>query len=211
MILSLQDTYEKILNEAVDLSRISSQKDSTSIANKFTTKPQGIVITDSYNNPFFPIQPKPRIDTSVVDILELYRRFRELYSQFSVVFLPWHYIIEFVDDRYYIFCTRPIDMKFPMTNNEVSDGQRGVVWDDDTKNFMIDKVFDISEMIHILIIGDSYLDVYTKKFYELIGRICITPIIRFFKLPESIGQRIFFFNIGSKLNRNLIVKFVRKF
>jgi len=214
MLISFEDTYQLLTEDLADiivneLPRINDSRDRPIISNKFTTKPKGFIITDSYNNPFFPIRPRPRIDTAKMDIFEIYRRTRELYSQFGVTLLPWHYVLEFIENRYYIFSTRPVDMKFPVTNNDVKD-KRQDLWDDATKRFMFENVFDISEMIHILIIGDSSLDVYTKKFYEVLGRMCIVPFIRFFKLPEGFGQRTFFLNIGHKFNPNLLTKFVRR-
>jgi len=214
MYIDFDDTYKILTEDEVDvmvndLPRIDSSKDRASISNKFTTKPQGILISDSYNNPFFPIRPRPRIDTSKMDLFEVYRRVRELYSQFSVNLLPWHYIIEFINNRYFVFAGRPVDMKFPVSNIDMMD-HRQDSWDDTTKQFMKDQIFDIREAIHVLVIGDSNLDVYTKKFYELLGRICIVPFIRYFKLPEGIGQRVFCLNIGKKFNQKMLMKNIRK-
>jgi hypothetical protein len=144
-----------------------------------------------------------------MDLFEIYLRFRELYSEFGVTLLPWHYVIEFINNRYFIFNTRPVDMKFPVSNIDVMDNRQDS-WDDTTKQFMKNQIFDIREAIHVLILGDSNLDVYTKRFYELLGRTCIVPFIRFFRLPEGIGQRVFFLNIGSKLNQRIVIKFVRR-
>jgi len=209
MLVSFDETYKLITEDNSEISRIDSSKDHPSIANKFTTKPQGVLISDSYNNPFFPIRPRPRIDTSKMDLFEIYLRFRELYSEFGVTLLPWHYVIEFINNRYFIFNTRPVDMKFPVSNIDVMDNRQDS-WDDTTKQFMKNQIFDIREAIHVLILGDSNLDVYTKRFYELLGRTCIVPFIRFFRLPEGIGQRVFFLNIGSKLNQRIVIKFVRR-
>ncbi len=185
--------------------RIDPTKDVASIANKFTTKPKGIIITDSYNNPFFPIRPTPRIDTAKVNLIEVYRRYRENYAKFQGPFLPWHYCVEMIEDRYVVFNTRPIDMKFPITNSYKKE------WGDETTQlFMKNNIFDISEAIHILIIGDSNLDIYTLRTYEIIGRICILPFIRYFKLPEGIFQRTFPLNMGKRFKIDLITKFVHR-
>jgi len=191
--------------------RLDSTADRPAIQNKFTInmRPQGIIVYDSYNNPFFPIRPRPRIDDAKMNLFEVYRRTRELYEAFAPIILPWHYIIEFINDRYFVFATRPIDMKFPASNQDVTD-DRQKFWDDATKDFMKDNLFDIRECIHILILGDSNIDVYTKKFYELLGRICVVPFVRYFKLPEGIGQRIFYLNMGIKFHGQLIMKFIRR-
>lgn len=207
--VDLNETY-KILEESLH-QRLDITKDAASISNKFTTKPQGFIIQDSFNNPFLPIRPRPRVDTARMDIIMLFKRVRELYGKFSMSFLPWHYVVEFIGDRYYVFNTRPVDMKYPLTTKEVLQfKQRKQNWDEITKLFFNDKIFDISEAIHICVIGDSNVDVYTKKIYELIGRSCIVPFIRYFKIPEGIFQRLFPLNMGQKFNIDYISKFTTR-
>jgi hypothetical protein len=197
---------QELTNERLDIT-----KDAASISNKFTTRPQGFIIQDSYNNPFLPIRPRPRVDTSKMDLIHLFKRTRELYGKFSMSLLPWHYVVEFIGDRYYVFNTRPVDLRFPLTTNEVLKFEkRKESWDEVTNLFMSDKIFDISEAIHICIIGDSNLDIYTKKIYELIGRSCIVPFVRYFKIPRGLFQRIFPLNIGSKFNIDYISKFTTR-
>lgn len=209
MLVNINKTYE-LLNE-VSQERLDTSRDAASIANKFTTKPQGFLIQDSYNNPFLPVRPKPRVDTSKMDIIELFKRVREKYGRFSMDFLPWHYVVEFIGNRYYVFNTRPVDLRYPLTNVEVEKfEERKKSWDDITKMFMQDKIFDISEAIHICIIGDSDIDIYTKKIYEMIGRSCIVPFVRYFKIPQGIFQRLFPLNIGRKFNIDYISKYTTR-
>lgn len=191
-----------------NLGRIDAAKDHPSISNKFKPRPLGIIISDSYNNPFFPIRPMPRIDSAKIDLLLIYKRFRELYSQFSIDLLPWHFVIEFIEDRYFIFNTRPLDMFFPVNNQDVMNRQD--LWDDTTKTFIKNYNFDIKEAIHILIVGDSNIDVYTRKFYELLGRVCIVPYIRYFKIANIDYETIMPLNMGRKFNLSLTTKFVRR-
>jgi hypothetical protein len=210
MYVKLKNTY-KILHEADSDIRLDITKDAASISNKFKIKPQGFILQDTYNNPFLPVRPRPRVDTSKMDLVEVFKRVRELYGRFSMSFLPWHYVCELVGDRYYVFNTRPIDLQFPMTTNDVLRfKERKKTWDNVTNIFMNDRVFDISEAIHICIIGDTNLDVYPKKIYEQIGRTCMVPFVRYFKLPEGLFQRTFPFNIGKRFNMNLLTKFVRR-
>lgn len=201
-LISFDKVYE-VLYESV---KIAPNKNANSIVNKFKLRPQGVIITDSYNNPFLPITPKPRLDTSALELPEVFRRYRELYSTIDTNFLPWHYCIELVDSRYYIFNTRPINMKFPLTNGDVDD----INWKEDTRKFISNNVFNISDFIHICIIGDSSLDVYTKHFYEILTRTCILPILTIQKLPGDINERIFPLNLGKRFNINNITKFIRK-
>jgi hypothetical protein len=65
----------------------------------------------------------PRVDSVKIDLILIYKRFRELYSQFDITLLPWHFVIEFIKDRYYVFNTRPIDMFFPVDNKQVQNRQ----------------------------------------------------------------------------------------
>jgi len=62
MLINFKETY-KLLTEGVDnidtlivnnLGRVDASKDHPSISNKFKPRPLGIIIEDSYNNPFFP-------------------------------------------------------------------------------------------------------------------------------------------------------------
>jgi len=216
MLINYDETLD-LLNEDVDnintllinnLGRVEAAKDHPSISNKFKPRPLGILIEDSYNNPFFPIRPMPRIDSAKVDLFLIYKRFRELYSQFAVTLLPWHYVIEFIEDRYYVFNTRPVDMFFPMSNYDVSNRQD--LWDETTMTFMKNYIFDIKDALHILVVGDSNIDVYTKKFYELLGRICIVPYIRYFKIANIDYETIVPLNMGRKFNLSLTTRFVRR-
>lgn len=216
MLIDYDNTL-KILSENVDnidvtiinsLGRVEAAKDHPSVSNKFKPRPVGIIIYDSYNNPFFPIRPMPRVDSAKIDLFVIFKRFRELYSQFKVTLLPWHFVVEFIEDRYYVFNTRPVDMFFPMTNQEVLNRQD--LWDDATKEFMERKLFDIQEALHILVVGDSNIDVYTRKFYELLGRICIVPYIRYFKIANIDYETIVPLNMGKKFKLSSVTKFVRR-
>ena len=216
MLIDYNQTY-KILTEDVEnidtlivnnLGRIDASKDHPSISNKFKPRPLGIIIQDSYNNPFFPIRPMPRVDSAKIDLILIYKRFRELYSQFEITLLPWHFVIEFIDDRYYVFNTRPIDMFFPVSNSQVQNRQE--LWDETTTKFMERYLFDIKEALHILIVGDSNIDIYTRKFYELLGRCCIVPWIRYFKIADNDYETVVPLNMGKKFNLSLTTKFVRR-
>ena len=205
MYISFKDTL-KLINEDY---KVDSVKDAASKSNKFTIKPQGILMQDSFNNPFFPIQPRPRIDTSKLDLTEVFQRFRELYSQQKSLFLPFHFCVELVQDRYYVFNTRPLDMKFPITSNFAKSQITSDKWDEVTKMFFKENIFDISEAIHVCVIGCSNTDVYTQRIYEIIGRTCILPIVRQHRLPGALYQRVFPLNMGKRFNFDLLSKFIR--
>lgn len=77
-LMTLQETYSDFLleDESIDL-RIDDTRDQASTKNYFLTKPQGILIQDSFNNFAFPVQPKPQIDDNKPNLPILIRRFRE--------------------------------------------------------------------------------------------------------------------------------------
>ncbi len=203
---NINESYQ-ILNER---ERLQSSREMISVSNKIRNRPKGIIIQDSYNNPFLSIRPRPQLDTSKVDLIEIHKRYKELYSKFYSDFLPWHYCIELVEDRYTVFNTRPIDMKFPITNEEIKKRDDLLKWDDLTNIFFKENLFDISECIHVMIIGDSNIDIYTNRIYKIIGRVCISPFLRYFKLPEGIFQRTFPLNLGKKFKINILEKYVRR-
>ncbi|MFW6246974.1 MAG: hypothetical protein ACOC22_02230 [bacterium] len=209
---NMQNYYEynetcNLIQENASL-RLNTSRNKPTRQNKFTTNPQGIIIQDSYNNPFFPIYPKPKIDTSKFDLADVYNEYREKYSQEKTIILPWHYCIEMVGDIYCIFNTRPLDMQFPITNEEAKNNWK-FNWDEPTEMFFKENIFDISEAIHVCIIGNTDLDVYTTSTYSLIGNFCITPVVRKNKIPSALFQRIFGFNIGGRFKLNNITRFVK--
>jgi len=147
--------------------KLPSSKDSRNNINKFYNKPKCIILQDTFNNPFFPIKQNIILDTFKSDISSIFKRYRQLYSKEYSIFLPWHYIVETIDDEYIIYNTRPLDMKFPLNNYEAEnrrdDNNDIIKWNEDTNNFFTNNIYDISDGIHICIIGDSNLDVYVKR------------------------------------------------
>ena len=182
MYISNKLTNELILTENEEL--LSGKDtdftyvDDEEMTKTFFYKPMGILVQDSFNNPFYPITPLPKIDTSKLDLLDLTRFFKERYIRLkeSQLFLPWHFCVEFVNNQYFVFNTRPINMKFPKKNINFINHPIRDSWDNITTSFMDNNTFDISDAIHICVIGDSTSDIYTRNLYEVIGRICINPM-----------------------------------
>ena len=203
-IISENRTYE-MLNEE----RVLSSKDDNSVQNKFTIKPEGILLTDTFNNPFFPI-PRPAIDTAKFDLADVYKQYQEFYGQGKSLYLPFHFCITLVGKRYYIFNTRPIDMKFPIDSKfaEANKKKKNIKWDNITEVFFKYKLFDISEAIHVCLIGNSELDVYTNTLYKLIGQSCMYPILRQNKVHGKLYQNVLGLNLGRRFNLNIINKYL---
>lgn len=209
-IIDIKTTYQSFLTEAeIAQIQIKTDKDesvarliasdSQSKVNKLM-RPKGVIITDTVNHIMYPVR-HPKIDTSKFDIPDLYRHFQE-FTGTKADYLPWHFTIDFIKSKYYIFNTRPIDMKFPLPTK---DWQARIKKDDlklnaRTHKFFETKPFEINQAIHVAIIGDSSKDIYVKKMYELLGRNCIGPILRYFKMPAKMWQKAHALNMGKKFS-----------
>ena len=209
-IIDINSTYDAILNET-DLSKMLYDTgknnftsnligaDSNSKVYKMR-RPTGVIFSDTVNNLFYPISD-PKIDTSNFDLPKLYRSLQEL-TGVKLDFLPWHFIVEFIQNKYYIFNTRPLDMKFPIQFKECKKfiETNNIKLDTKTSEFFNTIPFDIQTSIHVAIIGDSQNDIYMRKVYELIGRNCIGPILRYFNLPTKMWQKVYAFNVGQNFS-----------
>ncbi len=187
--------------------------DTPNSVNKMKIRPQGIMVCDTYNHPIFPI-PLPRIDTAGFDLPDIKKRYEAFYTKLSVDFLPWHYVVEIIQGEYYFFSTRPIDMKFPVRTLEAEkliEANKGFIeLNDSAKDFFKTKPFDLQDSIHIAVLGDTSRDIYTRKIYEVISRLCAGPILRYFKLPSKVGQRVIDFNLGNKFHINQLDMYLRR-
>lgn len=208
MLLSLSDTYN-IITENTNLQLTKTDLDTITAGKQFTTRPQGILIQDSYNNPFYKIRPTPRIDTHKSEILELYRRFREIHAKSKSVYLPWHYVIEMVGRSYMVYNTRPTHIKFPMSTQtylsnlyETDDSLTSA-----SEIFFTERPFDVSEAIHICLIGDSNSDIYTKQLYKMLTEICIQPQRRYHKL-KGLFTSIYAVNLAYKFDPSIILNYL---
>lgn len=177
--------------------------DTNSNNNKIKTKPLGIIICDTLNNPIFPI-PYPLIDDSKFNLPFVKEQYIGIYATMPVDFLPWHYVIEMVNSKYYAFQTRPLDMRYPVDTLTASNliKSNNLTLSETTNNFFKSPPFDLQDAIHVCIMGDTNKDVYIEKLYELIGRLVSGSILRYFKLPTKTHQRVINFNLGNKFAFN---------
>ena len=212
-IINLEDTTNLLTEQdsSGDYANIIGSSDKPSKSNKFDgLKPKGIIITDTFNDPLFPI-PEPKVDTSKLDLVKTLKQFKDYYGKFKLVYSVWHYIVEMVDMSYYAFNTRPLDMSFPVTTNKALQiiKKNKVSLNGEAQKFFKEKPFDLSQAIHIKIIGDSSIDVYTRDFYRLLGRTCVAPMLRMFKLPTMYGQRTISLNLGRKFNASMLDQYMK--
>ena len=216
--ISLEETYKDEPNLITESDtahlKVEESRDRPSHKNYLINKPKGIIIQDSYNNFAYPVRPLPRIDSNKIEFPLLVQRFRELYLQFQNNMLPWHFVIEMIKNRYFVYNTRPIVMKYPLTHKELIDREDqlpfGVTWNEETKEFIHSKKLLVEDCIHICILGDSTMDVYPKNFYKTMGQFCVRPFIYYFKLPQTSKTRTFALNTGSKFNFDYLFKFLYK-
>lgn len=115
----------------------------------FITPPKGIIIFDSYNNPWFPLQ-WVRLDQNKFSTGTMKKEFHTIYGGIDTLFMPWHYTVEYLDNDYYALSTRPITYKSLIPGYE--------------------------EYISICIVGDSKTDVYSKELYKVLAHELINPL-----------------------------------
>lgn len=174
--IPLEETYKDEPNLITESDtahlKVEETRDRPSHKNYLVNKPKGIIIQDSYNNFAYPVRPLPRIDSNKIEFPLLTQRFRELYLQFQNNMLPWHFVIEMIKNRYFVYNTRPILMRYPLTHKELLEREEqlpfGVTWDEETKKFIESKKILVEDCIHVCILGDSTLDVYPKNFYKIL-------------------------------------------
>jgi hypothetical protein len=200
------------VNKKINLSNLLTS-DRPSIGNKISGwKPRGIIITDTYNNPFFPVQ-HPRIDTTKFFLPEIKRQLKTYYASGPLTYTPWHFHIEILGNaEYFIFNTRPLDSKFPLSTNESLKiiKSNNIKLNPITERFFKNKPFEIEDSIHINIVGDSSFDVYTYDLYQIIGRTCIGPILRYFKLPRKMYQKVYPLQMGDRFNADILDQFLQR-
>lgn len=178
-----------------------------SYGNRFKGRPTGIVIEDSVNNLAFPMQ-NPIVDTNKFNLPMIYQQYLAIYNGdlYNKV-LPWHYVIEFLNNDYIIYNTRPMDLMYPYTTDEVQKLNNPII-NDYTKDFL-DSGFEIKNMVHILIIGDSTKDVYTKQLYRKISDYIIGPTCRIIPTTATINSTVFTLNLGDRFINSILTSTFR--
>ena len=131
-------------------------------ANIFRPKPKGILIFDSFNNKFFPLDIVA-IDKGDFNLKSYISQFRRTYggNESSDIFMPFHYSVELIGKTYFPIQTRPIMYR--------------------------SKVPGYEEYITVCILGDSNIDVYPHSLYKIIAHTILNSLhyIPSFKLDPS--------------------------
>jgi len=142
----------------------------------FETIPKGIIITDTYNCPRFPLQDIEIDKSNIVELSKLRREYISEYNARISNFLPYHFTIEYIKNRYETFTTRPLMYK--------------------------SLVYGYENYITVAIVGDSNKDVYSKHIYIEI----LNTINSFRLLPGWRLRDIQFVNLGPNFQQEQILK-----
>jgi hypothetical protein len=211
----IQYTFEVAGQDNVVLNR-AQLIGSTKVApkNRFRTRIQGFVIQDTINNPLFPI-PIPILDKGKGYLSKIFKQYVAKYQkQYATNTLPWHFVVEFNKDHgfYVVHNTRPINLKFPFTSKEISEfiELNEVEINDKTKELLERDNIELQEMIHVCIVGDTGLDVYTRDLYKKIGEYIIGPFSKIHKISPLLDEGTFFLNVGKKFKPNVLKTSIKK-
>lgn len=192
----------------IDRSKLITSSESVP-KNRFRTRVEGFVIQDSYNNPIFPIE-NPPIDKYKGYLNLIFRQYIAKYQkQNDSNVLPWHFVIEGSPSGYVVYNTRPLNITYPFSKDEIKESikKNNVNINDST---ILETTKDIQQMYHILIVGNSFLDVYLEDLYEKIGNFTIGPFLRENQINPTINNGIFTFNLGHKFNTSFLLKHIKK-
>lgn len=144
------------------------------------TKPKGWLIMDSFNNKYFPMDII-RFDTMTSNVSKVQNEFHKIYGgNIRDLFLPWHYTIEIIDEKPFVFQTRP-----PMYRSKVPGFENHMV---------------------IMIIGDSNSDLYGSKYYKMIAHNLINPYHYIPGLKVGSTQEHITFWTGEGFHQNKLFK-----
>ena len=160
----------------------ASERENTLIRGFVNDKPEGWVIMDTVNNPFFPIDILP-FDTGDFDLGRIKKEFHRAYGgKPNDLFLPWHYTIDIVNETPYIIQTRPFNYKTFIPNYE--------------------------NKLMIMIIGDSNIDIYSGIYYQAMANQIINQF-RFMHGFYLMNQRKDFeFFTGKNFKKDILFRWI---
>jgi hypothetical protein len=170
-------------------------------SNWIRPKVNGIVIEDSFNNLVFPMST-PILDNNKQNLQLIQRQYDMIYSTEPNSILPWHYVIEYLNNDYVIYNTRPINIMYPYSLQEVKTFKKPVI--NDNTQSILNSADNTQTKIYVLIIGDSTRDVYTKQLYKKIVDHVIIPISKINFFLPFLSTNILPLNLGNRFITNTL-------
>lgn len=156
------------------LKGLTSEKD-FKVSNIFRRRPDGILIMDTFNNPFYPIK-NIIFDTDKYD----FKKYRDdLSREYGIskdrLFLPWHWHLEIHQMEYIIKISRPQTYRSLIPDYE---------------NYLV-----------IMITGDTNTDIYNDKVYKSIAHFIINSL-KYQTGWKIKSNEIKLMNIGKNFSEN---------
>jgi len=152
------------------------------ISSTFKQPPKGVIIFDTYNNQWFPLKTV-KIDNNAFNLRLVKDDFHRTYGGTNdLLFMPWHYTIEFVGKNYNVSLTRPIMYKSLIPGYE--------------------------NYISVCVIGDSNNDMYTKDMYKVIAHQVLNSIHYVPGWRLKVQDHLQYFT-GDNFNQHLLEKELR--
>jgi len=150
----------------------------------FKRAPKGIIIFDTFNNRWFPIDTV-KIDTNMYNMRIIKDDFHHIYggSSRDNIFLPWHYSVEFIGKSYISSVSRPIMYKSLIPGYE--------------------------EYISICLVGDTNSDMYTKELYKVIAHNIINSFRYIPGWNINVVDNTELLDIGSSFNESELRKQIK--
>lgn len=151
-------------------------------ANIIRRRPDGIIIMDTYNNPFFPLK-SVKFDTVKNEFFIIREELQKDYGiTIDRLFLPWHFHLELQGTELIVRNTRPLMYKTLIPEYE--------------------------NYISIMITGNSNDDIYNKKLYKSLAHMVLNSLK--FQPSWKLGDdEITLINIGENFNIDLLSKELR--
>ena len=145
--------------------------------------PIGTLICDSYNNEWYPMKLVHQ-DTKKSLVSTIMAEYRLNYSATNTnIYLPWHYIVEMIDNDYYLINTRPLLYKTLIAGEEYK--------------------------ISICIIGDTNNEILLPKIYSQISSVLNSCSMNPAWRPTAFAfNKINFHNLGAEFDPRTLDSFL---
>ena len=151
-------------------------------ANIIRRRPDGIIIMDTYNNPFYPLK-SVKFDTVKNEFFIIREELQKDYGiSVDRLFLPWHFHLELQGTELIIRNTRPLTYK--------------------------SLIPDYEDYISIMITGNTNDDIYNKKLYKTLAHTLLNSL-KYQPSWRLKDDEITLINIGPNFNIDLLSKELR--